>query len=91
MKSDPEKLLERHENLVHSEMQKVHSHVQRKAGDWVVNTVMLEGYEVPFRYKRKKTYRSLNGALVNLTYYPATDSVAGIEIEIMNVVRIRRA
>ena len=72
-------------------MRKVVSHVQREAGEWIVNTLMIEGYDVAFRYKRKRKYRSLQGALVNLTYYPATDVVAGIEIEIMNVVRIKRA
>jgi hypothetical protein len=91
MKSAPERLLERHRDLVHSEMQKVTSHVQRKSGEWIINTVMIEGCEAPFRYKRKRKYRSLQGAMVNLTYYPSTDSVAGIDIEVMNVVRIRRA
>jgi hypothetical protein len=91
MKSEPDKLLERHEQLVHSQLRKVSSHVQRESGEWIINTLLTEGCEVPFRYKRKRMYRSLAGALVNLTYYPATDAVAGIEIEIMNVVRIRRA
>jgi hypothetical protein len=91
MESEPEKLLERHRDLVHSSMQKVVSHVQREAGGWIINTLMIEGCEVPFRYKRKRRYKSLVGAPVNLTYYATTDAVAGIEIEIMNVVRIRRA
>jgi len=91
MKSEPDKLLERHEQLVHSQLRKVSSHVQRESGAWIINTLLTEGCEVPFRYKRKRLYRSLSGALVNLTYYPATDTVAGIEVEIMNVVRIRRA
>ena len=91
MESDPDKLLERHAELVHCEMQKVISHVQRKDGDWIVNTVMIEGHDVPFRYKRKQVYRSLEGTRVNLTCYPATHEVAGIEMEIMKVVRIRRA
>jgi hypothetical protein len=91
MKSEPDKLLERHQQLVHSQLRKVNSHVQRASGEWIINTLMTEGCEVPFRYKRKRMYRSLAGALVNLTYYPATDAVAGIEVEIMNVVRIRRA
>ena len=91
MKSESEKLIERHAQLVHSEMQKVQSHVQRKSGEWIVNTLMIAGCDVPFRYKRKRMYKSLEGAPVNLTYYPVTDMVAGIEIEIMNVVRIRRA
>jgi hypothetical protein len=91
MKSEPEKLLERHAPLVHSDQQKVVSHVQRQAGEWVINTLMIDGYDVPFRYKRKKMYKCLKGAPVNLTYYPATDTVAGIEMEIMNVVRIKRS
>ena len=91
MKSEPGKLLDRHADLVHSDMQRVLSHVQRRSGEWIINTLMIEGCEVPFRYKRKRQYRSLRGARVNLTYYAATDVVAGIEIEIMNVVRIRRA
>ena len=52
--SDPQKLISKHENLVHSELQKVVSHVQRDDGDWIINTVMIEGHQVPFRYKRKK-------------------------------------
>lgn len=91
MKSDAEKLIERHADLVHSEKRKVVSHVQREDGEWVINTIMAEGCEVPFRYKRKQKYKNLQGALVNMTYYPATDFVAGIEVEIMNVVRIKRA
>ena len=91
MKSDPEKLLGRHESLVHSDLKKVISHVQRESGEWFVNTIMVEGQEVPFRYKRKKKYKTLTGAKVNLTYYPATEGVAGVEIEVMKVVRIRRS
>ena len=91
MKSEPEKLIKLHPGLVHSEMRKVVSHVQRDAGEWIINTVMTEGCDVPFRYKRKRMYRSLQGAVVNITYYPATDLVAGIEFEIMHVVRIKRA
>jgi hypothetical protein len=89
--SDPEKLLARHGALVHSDMCKVVSHVQREAGEWVVNTVLIEGQDVPFRYKRKRQYKSLVGGRVNLTYYATTESVAGVEIEVMKVVRIRRA
>ena len=50
---------------------------------------MLEHYSVPFRFKRKKPYKNLKGSYVNLTYYPAIETVAGIEVEVMNVVRIR--
>ena len=91
MQSDPKKLLEKNQNLTHSEMLKVESHVQRENGDWMINTVMIEGYTVPFKFKRKETYRNLKGARVNITYYPDTEKVAGLEFEVMNVVRIKRA
>ncbi|MGD8340996.1 MAG: hypothetical protein PVH89_09450 [Gammaproteobacteria bacterium] len=89
MKGEVDKLLARHEQLVHSERKRVLSHVQRETQHWIVNTIMLEGYSVPFRFKRKKPYKDLKGAYVNLTYYPCTENVAGIEVEVMNVVRIR--
>ncbi|MEM1091015.1 MAG: hypothetical protein AAF552_13915 [Pseudomonadota bacterium] len=88
---DPEKLLKKHPGLVHSELRKVDSHVQREDGEWYLNTVMLEGELTPFKYRRRKKYKNLAGARVNLTYYPATETVAGMEIEIMKVVRIRRS
>ncbi len=72
-------------------MARVVSHVQREKDGWVLNTVMLDGYDVPFRYNRKKLYRSLQGARVNLTYYPQLEEVAGLDVEIMKVVRIRQA
>jgi len=53
--------------------------------------VLIEGHDVPFRDRRKKHYQSLVGAKVNLTYYPAIESVAGIDIETMKVVPIRRS
>jgi hypothetical protein len=68
---------------------KVVSHVQRKSGEWIINTIMIEGCDAPFRYKRKKNYRDLKGQRVNLTYYPSSENVAGFEMEIMNVVRIK--
>lgn len=89
--SDIKKLLQKHDQLNQLEMVKVLSHVQRKEDEWVLNTIMLEGYDVPFRYRRKTVYKSLQGARVNLTYYPETKSVAGIDFEMMNVVRIRRS
>jgi hypothetical protein len=89
MKNEVDKLLNRHKLLVHSERKRVISHAQRKDGNWIINTVMLEDYSVPFRFKRKKSYKNLKGMFVNLTYYPNTKTVAGIEVEIMNVVRIR--
>jgi hypothetical protein len=70
-------------------MLKVTSHVQREDGEWIINTVMVEGYDVPFKYKRRKQYRNLQGQRVNMTYYPATENVAGMEFEVMNVVRIK--
>jgi hypothetical protein len=87
--SEPEKLIKKHEKLTHSDMMKVTSHVQREAGEWIVNTLMLEGCDVPFRYKRKVMYKNLKGQRVNLTYYPTKENVAGLEMEIMNVVRIK--
>ena len=91
MKSEPEKLLQRHATLVHSDMVKVISHMQRKVGEWIINTLMIEGYNVPFRYKRKRQYRDLGGARVNITYYAAAEVVGGIEVEVMKVVRIKRS
>jgi hypothetical protein len=44
---------------------------------------------VPFKYKRKKLYQSLQGQRVNLTYYPETETIAGFSIEVMSVVRIK--
>lgn len=84
-------MLARHAGLTHSENKKVASHVQRESGDWILNTLMIENVDVPFKYKRKKRYRSLQGARVNLTYYPATERVAGMEIEVMKVTRVRRS
>ena len=89
--SDVKKLLKKHDQLNQLDMARVVSHVQRESGDWVLNTLMLEGYDVPFRYKRKKNYKSLKGARVNLTYYPETQNVGGMEFETMTVVRIRRS
>lgn len=83
------KLVDKHHDLVHSESFKVSSHVQREEDDWVLNTIMLENVSVPFKYKRKKLYRSLKGQRVNVTYYPSKETVAGFDIEIMSVVRIK--
>ena len=91
MQTEPEKLLQRHWQLVHSDMLRVTSHVQRTRGDWIVNTLMVEGCSVPFRFKRKQAYRNLQGQRVNLTYYASNETVGGIAFEVMNVVRIRIA
>ena len=92
MKSNPvNKLLKTHQKLVHSEMVKVVSHVQRDTRDWILNTLMIECCYAPFKYKRKKMYNNIKGQRVNLTYYPEVESVAGIEMEVMKVVRIKVA
>ncbi len=89
MATEPDKLIKKHSKLTHSDMMKVASHVQREAGAWIVNTLMLEGCDVAFRYKRKVMYKNLKGQRVNLTYYPTKELIAGLEMEIMNVVRIK--
>ncbi len=89
MKSPVAKLLKSHKELTHSEMQKVTSHVQRKDGEWMINTLMIEGCSAPFKFKRKKTYKDLKDQRVNLTYYPDTEVISGFDLEIMSVVRIR--
>ena len=91
MKSDVDKLLKKNAPLNQLDAVKVVSHVQRDSGEWVKNTLMLDGYDVPFKYNRKKKYKSLEGAPVNLTYYPQTEVVAGMEFESMKVVRIRKS
>ncbi|MES9854923.1 MAG: hypothetical protein ABW170_24215 [Candidatus Thiodiazotropha sp. L084R] len=89
MKSPVDDLLNTHRELTHSEMKKVTSHVQRDSGEWIVNTLLIEDTDVPFKYKRKKQYKSLVGQRVNLTYYSDTESVAGIVMDVMRVVRIK--
>jgi len=89
--SDIKKLLKTHDQLNQLDNVKVQSHVQRATDDWVINTIMLEGYDVPFKYKRKTAYKNLKGARVNLTFYPETESVAGVNFEVMKVVRVRRS
>ena len=91
MPTDVDRLLKKNRELNQLDNVKVISHVQRESDGWVVNTLMLEHYDVPFRYSRKKHYRSLEGARVNLTYYPQTEQVGGMDFELMKVVRIRRS
>jgi len=76
------------EKLIHSKMKKVESHVQREVGIWIHNTVLLEDYDIPFKYKRQKKYRSLKGARVDLIYYPSTEQIAGIDFDFMKIVKI---
>lgn len=90
-KSPVEKLLTNHPNLTHSTDVKVISHIQREKDEWFINTIMLDNIDVPFTYKRKKLYKSLKGARVNITYYPSSQILAGMEIEIMKIVRIKLA
>ena len=85
------KLLKTHRKLNHTDNVKVVSHVQRDTREWIINTLMIEGCDVPFKYKRKKMYRSIKGRRVNLTYYIAEENVAGIVMEVMKVVRIKVA
>ncbi len=91
MKTDVDKLLKKHQKLTHTDMVKVVSHVQRDSGKWIINTLMIEGCDVPFKYKRQKAYKNITGQRVNLTYYPDIQSVAGMNMEVMNVVRIKIA
>lgn len=89
MKTNNEKLLKKHQELIQTDEIKVISHVQREQEEWFINTLMLEGIDVPFKYKRKKIYKNLNGQRINITYYPSKEVIAGFEIEIMNIVRVR--
>jgi len=91
LKSDVDKLLKKNDQLNQLDLVKVISHVQREDDGWVVNTLMLEGYDVPFKYSRKKKYRSLQGAPVNVTYYPQIQQIAGMDFEVMKVIRIRKS
>ena len=89
MKSTVDKLLDKHKPLIQSDFRKVVSHVQRGGGEWLVNTLMIEGCDTPFKYKRKKVYKNLTVQRVNLTYYVNYEKVAGIEMETMTVVRLK--
>lgn len=91
MQSDPDKLTKKHARLTHSDSLKVGSHVQRKVADGYLNTLMVVGVDVPFKYQRRKLYKNLRGQRVNLTYYRAEETVAGMVFEVMRVVRVRVA
>lgn len=91
MKSDRDKLHSKHPTLIQSNDKKVTSHVQREDGEWILHTIMIEDCDAPFKFKRQKKYKNLSGARVNLSYYPETQKVAGLDFEVMKVVRIRRA
>jgi len=89
MKSESDKLIKKHEKLIHTDNLKVISHVQREEDDWFINTLMFENIDVPFKYKRKQLYKSLIHHRVNVTYYVSKENVAGFEMEVMNIVRIK--
>ena len=93
MNSDPDKLTEKHHELTHSEDMKVISHNQRKQDDdWYMNSLMVEGCSQPFKFKRQQPYKTLTkGARVNMTYYPASEILAGLTFDYMKVVRIKRS
>ncbi len=91
MRDEADKLLAKHQKLNHLQSVKVSSHVQREEGEWFRHTLMIEGYDVPFVFKRKQVYTSLKGARVNLTYYRQVEQLAGVEFELMKVVRIKRS
>jgi len=82
------KLLAENDQLIHTAMKKVSSHRQRRDGDWILNTILIEGSEVPFKYKRRKKYKSLEGACVDIIYYPDKEIIARMEFEFMKVVKI---
>ncbi len=88
----PEKLTSKHQQLTHSDNLKVVSHCQRQQGEWFINSLMVEGCAHPFKYKRTQKYKTLSkGQLVNLTYYPARETIAGLTFDYFKVVRIRLA
>lgn len=90
MHTNPDKLIKKHNKLTHTDLLKVVSHTQREKDNWFINSIMVEGIEVPFKFKRKERYRTLHkGQRVNLTYYPQIDKIAGLEFEYMKIVRIK--
>lgn len=82
-------LIEQHHKLTHTDNIKVISHVQRELDDWYINTLILDNIDVPFKYKRKKLYKNLKGQRINITYYPDNEVIAGFDIEVMKIVRIK--
>jgi len=86
-----QQLIQKHPKLTHTDNIKVVSHVQRELDYWYLNTLMLDNIDVPFKYKRKKLYKNLQGARVNITYYPDNETVAGFDIEVMKIIRIKQS
>lgn len=91
MNKEVKQLINQHKKLTHTDSIKVISHVQRESDDWFINTLILEGIDVPFKYKRKKLYKSLKGQRVNITYYPDNEKIANFDIEVMRIVRVKIA
>lgn len=90
-KSPSKKLVEKHPELTLSTDKKVESHVQRPDGEWIQNTLMIEDCDTPFKYKRKKRYKSLKGARVNLSYYAEVKEIGSLSFETMKVVKVTRS
>lgn len=84
-----ENRLQQHDQLVHGELMQVASHVQRFNGECMINTLMMDGYDSPFKYGRKNKCRNLKGKQVDLSYYPSTEVIADFEMKIMKVVQIK--
>lgn len=59
MKSSLDKMLANHNKLIHTEGVKITSHTQREVEEWVQHTVMIEGCDVPFKFKRPKNFDAL--------------------------------
>ena len=57
MKRSIDKLLKKNSELNQLDFVKVLSHVQRETNGWILNTLLLDGYDVPFKYRRKQAYR----------------------------------
>ncbi|WP_298772919.1 hypothetical protein [uncultured Shewanella sp.] len=90
-KTKLDKMLQKHDRLIHSEDMKIFSHTQREKDNWILHTLMAEGCDTPFKFRRTQKYKSLAGARVNMTYYSDVEQVAGFEIDIFKIVRIKRA
>jgi hypothetical protein len=78
-----------HSENMHSDVMEVKSHVQRFNGECMINTIMVDGYDCPFQYRREFKYKNLEGKQVDLSYYPAVETIAGLEMEIMKVVHLK--
>ena len=89
MKPSVETMLQKPKQLVHCELMQVNSHVQRFNGECMLNTLMMDGYDYPFKYCRDLKYQNLEGKQVELSYYPTIELIAGFEVDIMKVVQIK--